>query len=226
MGKKLAIVAVAFLLGGCAGAAVIQNRQAEDAKAKVEINNALAVLKRQCEAELAVPEIDPIRSKIELWRDQNSVTPLPMLVDETYATDAERAALLTWTKVRESCQVRFRGYLDTSPLPPSMAQDLKDEFHAGILGFQAQAAQGVNFLVAGLYEGQFTYAQFNKKRAEFDAGMLQAINRFTVALDAKDRQQVAAQALAAQQQADAIVGAAKLVACASSHGKAAQILCQ
>jgi hypothetical protein len=102
-------------------------------------------------------DLDPIRTKIELYRTAMSGAPPPaMLADQSRPSPEERIAIAEWNSIREACvqeELSLRPNLE--PL--------------------RQANERMGLLVAALYEGRLTYGQFVAERMNTSDRMFAAL---------------------------------------------------
>jgi hypothetical protein len=104
-------VGVAALLAACVAA---EQRQVLSAAAQIKTD--LAQLNEQCKANMAIPDLDPIRGKIELDRtDWSGPTPFSMLTNNDRPTAVEREAIAKWGRIRDACQVAVFQYAEGAP---------------------------------------------------------------------------------------------------------------
>ncbi len=158
---RCGIAIVALLMVGCQGMPQQQSdaqRQAEERRARDEAARAdRQRVDRHCESLFRDAGLDPIRTKLGIARDGDST--FEMLLDNTKATDAEKAALIVWAKRKEECKnelvAHFRRF------SPPVYPEHPTIYEAGFTRFQ--------FLIADLYNGVLTYAEFSRKRKELNA---------------------------------------------------------
>jgi hypothetical protein len=225
---KFAIVcATAAVVAACGAAAVVQNRQAEVAQSVAQNRAILTEINKFCVALMDDHALDPIRDKLELLRTPNSSpTPVVLLVIGDFANTQEKDAIMKWSAARDQCGARSRDFAATLSIPASVPTELQQRVRNGIIDFQNQAAQGVNYLIAGLYSGQMSYGEFNKQRSDLDSKVVAGTRAWLAAIDAEDKQNVAAQAQAAQQQVDAFVAILEAAACAKAKGNFEKAMCK
>jgi hypothetical protein len=92
-----------------------------------------------------------LRTKIAINRLAENAT-LDMLSDGSTVTEAERSALSAWKDARDACIGQGASFRANY-----LSSEYQNAFGAG------QAA--LNALIARLYNGEITYAQFNRERA-------------------------------------------------------------
>jgi hypothetical protein len=135
-----------ILLAGCAG---MQQRQAE---AQIQAITQSCIQRVQSDRDL-----DPIRTKIELYRTAMSGAPPPaMLADQSRPSPEERIAIAKWSSIREACMQEL--------LP----------LRANLEPYR-QYNERMGLLVAALYDGRFTYGQFAAERMKTSDQMFAAL---------------------------------------------------
>ena len=107
--RWIALILLAILLCSCGAAAIIQQRNTEDAQARTALAAGLKSVRSQCDAELASPALAPLRGKVQFWLTEPP--PVPLLVDDTHPTAAEQAALIAFADVRKHCDTAVRAFL-------------------------------------------------------------------------------------------------------------------
>ncbi len=226
--RRTTIIAlIGLTLAGCGGAAVIQKRQAEYQQAGIQIRGQFAAAHRDCQAEMDSHDLDPIRNKVELIKaSQTAPTPFAMLIINTTPTEEEQVAITKWADARERCLAMVKQVISALALPLSMPANFQQQMKSGMLTFADEATRAVNFLIAGLYSAELTYAEFNKRRGEVDDKLSAGFNQWMRAMDAENTQRVVAEAQAAQQQFEAFVGLVQAIGCAKAKGAYAQALCR
>jgi hypothetical protein len=102
-------------------------------------------------------DLDPIRTKIELYRTAMSGAPPPaMLADQSRPSPEERIAIEKWNSIREACVLEMLSLrANLEPL--------------------RQANERMGLLVAALYDGRLTYGQFAAERMKISDRMFAAL---------------------------------------------------
>ena len=95
-----------------------QQTRAEEAKKQNEaIRGAFQPVIEQCKSDLATPDLDPIRRKVELYRDaMDAPVPFEIASNDTFPTDSERALIAKRATLRDDCTHRSDA---VSNIPPS-----------------------------------------------------------------------------------------------------------
>ena len=99
-------------------------------------------VRARCDALMADPRIDPVRSKIQLPLSFDAPQPVDRLSDRTYATADERAAVQALWDARSAC--RRYGEEKLGPMP----------------NYRAESEEALVDLLGDLREGVITYGQF------------------------------------------------------------------
>jgi hypothetical protein len=119
-------------------------------------------LTEQCRNNLAVQDLDPIRTKADLSRmADEGPPPFRIAFNDTFATDSERAVIAKWIKVWSHCRSRFElPHFESPPanatVAASLQQVLSRIFHSS-----------VGQCIRALYYQELTYGEFASKRYEF-----------------------------------------------------------
>ena len=219
------LAALSVVLAGCGASSVVTREQTQSKAASDQFRQQAAALSASCKQSIASTDLDAIRDKVELSRSATTAVPVAMLVLTAKPTDAEKAALLIWSADREQCAALLRTFFQTFALPQSMPPAFQQQVHQGFVQFEDKVTQAVNYLIAGLYEGDLTYGEFNKKRAEADSEAYTVFKAWARTMDSQDSQRIAAEAAAAQAQLDAFASLAYKLGCAAAKGRYAQALC-
>ncbi len=121
-----AILRTALLLTGCG--AVHQANVRSDVKA---MNSNVQASQVECKQELAVPALDPIRDKVELLREPtDGAPPFSIMANDTFPTDAERAAISRWATIRDGCLKRANASMVVPSATGNDASYLQRRFSA------------------------------------------------------------------------------------------------
>jgi hypothetical protein len=129
----------------------------------------------QCKADLDTPELDPIRQKVELYRDSwESAVPFAIATNDAFPTQAERVAIAKWAALREECIKRNNASLSASPSVSALqvTQIQQDR------SFAQAASAGVSDLIVSLYQQKLTYGEFAKRRYEITSEASNAERRY------------------------------------------------
>jgi len=175
----------ALLPAGCG--AVHQANVRSDVKT---MNSNIQASEAECKTELAVPALDPIRAKVELFREPTAgAPPFSIMANDTFPTDAERAAISQWATIRDGCLKRANASMVVPNATGNDASYLQRRFSA-IRDVQAN----VGYLILALYQQKLTYGEFARKRYEINRDALAALDAMRQAyLDQEQQRQMMAQ---------------------------------
>ncbi|HLX29703.1 MAG TPA: hypothetical protein VKV24_14575 [Casimicrobiaceae bacterium] len=166
----------------------------------------------QCKHEFeAATELDPIRGKVEFYRDDwDAAPPFAIAVLDVFPDSEERAAISKYATLRDACN-RRRDAVSYIPAGSSRLQIASLQQQHAIV--QDADAQGTDLLLA-LYQQKLTYGEFARKRYDITHKALAAERQVQQAAAERDEQRrIEAQRLAQQQAAnDRIAWAAYLQA--------------
>jgi hypothetical protein len=179
----------ALLLSGCG--VVQQANVRSDVKA---MNSNVQASQAECKQELGVPALDPIREKVELFREPPSVAPpFSIMANDTFPTDVERAAIGKWGTIRDDCSKRMNASLVVPRATGNDASYLQRRFSAI---HELQANTG--YLILALYQQKLTYGEFARKRYESTRDALATLDTMRQAYieHEEQRQMIAQQQLA------------------------------
>jgi hypothetical protein len=117
-----------------------------------------------CIDDLAAGELDSIRSKADLSRiPADGPPPFRIALNDTFATDSERADIAKWIRIQNLCRRRFA--IPRSMPPPGIAIEAASLQQASALSRILQLSFGR--LIRALYCQELTYGEFARKRYEF-----------------------------------------------------------
>jgi len=152
----------------------------------------------QCKDQLATPDLDLIRYKVELSRDSwESAVPFSIATNDAFPTQAEKVAIAKWATLREDCISRqnagFAASLQSmSPLQSTQTQQDRS--------FLVSAGAKVGELIVALYQQKLTYGEFARKRYEISRDAAEAERQYRESRQTSDQQrQLQLQQLAQQQ---------------------------
>lgn len=147
----------------------------------------------QCKEEMQIPDLDPIRNKVELSRPSlESAPPCEIASNDTFPTDSERPVIAKWATIREDCIRRAEAAASApvgTPLQVAFAQ--RDR------AFGKETIGRVSELIVSLYQQKLTYGEFAQKRYEISRDAAAAERQLRqAALIADQQRQMQAQQLA------------------------------
>jgi len=140
----------------------------------------------ECKDQLQSRDLDPIRGKIELYRDSFE-TPVPFAIatNDAFPTAAERPVIAIWATLRDECIKRSNAAFSVSPSATALqvTQIQQDR------SFGQAAGVRVGDLVVSLYQQKLTYGEFAKKRYEITHDAAEAERLYRQSTQVADQQQ-------------------------------------
>jgi hypothetical protein len=151
----------ACIVNACASAAEAPNTTNQDTPAS---SLTIPALIEPCKDDLAVPELDSIRSKADLSRSAaDGPPPFRVAFNDTFAADAERIAIARWIKIQNHCRRQFElSRIVPRPVSAIVAAPLQQA-----VALSRILQSSVGRLTQALYYQQLTYGEFARKRFEF-----------------------------------------------------------
>jgi hypothetical protein len=151
----------ACIVNACATTAELPNKTGNQ---DIHANLATQVPIEQCKDDLAVRDLDSIRSKADISRKAaEGPPPFRIALNDTFATKSERAVIAKWITIWNHCRRRFELPRIAPPTANAIeAASLQQEFALSRI-FQASVGQ----LIRALYYQELTYGEFARKRFEF-----------------------------------------------------------
>lgn len=113
---------------------------------------------------MAVPELDPIRDKIEFLRRLDAPLSFKYASLDSFPSATERPLIAKWATLRDACIAPEHAI---NPVP-SGASPLDESFIRQEMAFGAEAEGKVSELVIALYHQKLTYGKFAQRR--YDGG--------------------------------------------------------
>jgi hypothetical protein len=118
---------------------------------------------------LAASDLDPIRNKVELYKQlSDGPPPFEIASNDTFPTDQERQLIAKWATIRDSCIKRQEAWL---VVPTSANAQLVAAANAQLVAvFQQEvsifkeATANIGELIVSLYQQKLTYGEFAQKR--------------------------------------------------------------
>jgi len=158
----------------------------------------------QCKEDMNNPELDLIRSKVELYRSvDGGPVPFDLATNNTFPTQKEKIVIAKWAKIREACVSRVSGFMNDAS---KTGTPLQNAFVEQEISFSRQMQARVGELIVALYQGKLTYGEFSQKRYEMVDNIASAERAYRAAVMQSDMdrqvqsQQAAQQAQLQQQQ--------------------------
>jgi hypothetical protein len=110
---------------------------------------------------LAATDLDPIRNKVELYKQlAEGPPPFEIASNDTFPTDQERPLIAEWATIRDSCIKRQEAWL---AVPTSANAQLVAVFQQEVSIFK-EATANIGELIVSLYQQKLTYGEFAQKR--------------------------------------------------------------
>lgn len=147
---------VATALSGCIGAG---------AGLKKQRNTAIASAAEQCKSDFSMPELDPIRHKVELYRESTDAgVPFEIASNDALPSDTELPVIAKWATLRDEC---IRRTLEASR-PPADASAMQSAFIRQREFLYNQAGERITALIVALHQKKLTYGEFAHKRYQIN----------------------------------------------------------
>ena len=135
------------------------------ASLKKQRNEAIATAAEQCKSELATPDLDPIRHKVELYRESTDAgVPFEIASNDAVPTDDELPVIAKWATLRDEC---IRRTFHASK-PPTDASAMQSAFMGQRQFLYNQAGERISQLIVALHQKKLTYGEFAHKRYEIN----------------------------------------------------------
>lgn len=145
--------------------------QSQGGTTKAQMDEFMATYKKaqeECKASFATPELDPIRHKVQLWREPgDDPVPFEIATNDNFPTAEDRPVIAKWATLRDEC---IRHY-DDLPSAPAGANDTQATVVKTIRSFTQQTAGEITQLMICLYQQKLTYAEFGRKVYEMGKTM-------------------------------------------------------
>ena len=155
---SVAAILIGAALCGCSSLGAFLRKQPNG-------NAATASAAEQCKSEFATPELDPIRHKVELYRESTDAgVPFEIASNHAFPTDAELPVIARWATLRDEC-IRQIAQLSK---PPANASAMQSAFIRQRQFLYNQAAERISELIVALHQKKLTYGEFAHKRYEID----------------------------------------------------------
>jgi hypothetical protein len=121
--------------------------------------------REECKATFETPELDPIRHKVQLWRESGD-EPLPFEIatNDTFPTAEDRPVIAKAATLRDEC---LRKMYALQFVPPG-ANETQTAMVKTVRSFGQQVDGDLNQLIICLYQQKLTYGEFGRKRVEIE----------------------------------------------------------
>ena len=185
------------------GGGSLHRKEAADA-AKAEHDRLAAqfdAVHQQCKADMGIPELAPLRDKIEFQRKLDEPLPFQYASLDAFPTASERALIGKWATIRDACMARER---EVDVIPPN-STPLDESFIRQEVAFGTEAEAKVSELVVALYQQKLTYGEFAERRYAIGKAATDADRQYREARLIQDQdRQLQAQQIANQQFANSV----------------------
>lgn len=146
---------IGISLCGCMGSASLKKQQ----------RAAIVTAGEQCKSEFATPDLDPIRHKVELYRESTDAgIPFEIASNDAFPTDAELPAIAKWAMLRDECLRRTsevsKPAADAGAVTSAVIRQRQFLYN--------QAGGRISELIVSLYQHKLTYGEFAHKRYEIN----------------------------------------------------------
>ncbi|HXY96432.1 MAG TPA: hypothetical protein VEH00_05605 [Steroidobacteraceae bacterium] len=132
------------------------------------ISAAYKAWREECKASMKTPELDPIRHKVELYREPGD-EPLPFEIatNDSFPTSEDRPVIAKWASLLDECIRRY----EEVPTAPEGANQTQLAIMKTVRSFAEQAFGDVTELIICLYQQKLTYVEFGRKYQEMGKAM-------------------------------------------------------
>jgi hypothetical protein len=137
-----------------------------------------------CAKEMQTSELDAIREKVELFRENDSPVPFQIASNQNFPTTVERNAIEKWAKIREACNSRYYSIIANAK---QVGNQLQRNHSQQDLSYSKQLTASVSELVLALYQQKLTYGEFAQKRYEISQAIGNARREFRASVLTADR---------------------------------------
>ena len=132
----------------------------------------------ECKASFDTPELDPIRHKVQLYREPgDDPVPFEIATNDNFPSSEDRPVIARWAALRDECIRRY----DALPSVPEGANATQTAMMKTMVSITQQAAGDVTELIICLYNQKLTYAEFGRKTYELGKAVGAFILAFTQA---------------------------------------------
>jgi hypothetical protein len=147
--------------------------------------NMAKVVFDECKKDYERPDLNPIRGKVEIVRDNlDAPPPFAMASNEDFPTDVERQAIEKWANLRDACITRQRAARHVSEAATALQATVAERDTA----YYDEVTAKVSALIVALYQRKMTYGEFAEKRYEFSRDGAAAEREYRQAMLNADQQ--------------------------------------
>jgi hypothetical protein len=160
-----------ILIAALLGCASVQNgnalREIQDLRASQRAAT------EQCWADMSTPELDPLRSKVEIPKKiPDAAPPFSILANDTFPDEVDRSLILKWAALRDVCIARVVKTLSVPAHADINLQLVLQAEYSVVKG----SGEGLDELLVALYHQKLTYGEFAKKRYELGRDEVEALH--------------------------------------------------
>ncbi|MDP9089997.1 MAG: hypothetical protein M3O26_14800 [Pseudomonadota bacterium] len=155
-GWSIAAVLASTALCGCNGGGATLKKQR---------NTAIVSAAEQCKSDFSTPDLDPIRHKVELYRESTDAgVPFEIASNDDFPTDTELPVIAKWAMLRDECIRRT----SQASKPSVDASAMQSAFIRQREFLYNQAAEHISGLIVALHQKKLTYGEFAHKRYQIN----------------------------------------------------------
>jgi hypothetical protein len=152
----------ACIVNACASAAELPNTTADQDIHALRLTMQVSI--ELCDEDLAVQDLDPIRSKADLSRmAAEGPPPFSIALNDTFATPSERPVIAKWIAIWNRCRRRIESPRAVPPSATAIETASLQQMSALSRILHASVGQ----LIHALYFQELTYGEFVRKRYQF-----------------------------------------------------------
>ncbi|WP_368623603.1 hypothetical protein [Paraburkholderia sp. BR13444] len=156
---------------------------------------------KQCETDMAIPELNLLREKVEFSRKLDAPPPFQYASLDSFPSATERPLVAKWATLRDACIARERA---VNPARAN-ATALDESFIRQQMSFGSEAEGKVSELIVALYQQKLTYGEFAQRRYSIGKAAVDAAQQYREArLVENQERQLQAQQIANQQFANSM----------------------
>lgn len=135
------------------------------ASLKKQRDTAIVSAAEQCKSDFSTPDLDPIRHKVELYRESTDAgVPFEIASNDAFPTDTELPVIAKWATLRDECIRRT----SQAAKPSADASAMQSAFIRQREFLYNQAAERISGLIVALHQKRLTYAEFAHKRYQIN----------------------------------------------------------
>jgi hypothetical protein len=129
---------------------------------------------------MRAPALDPIRTKVELFKSpEDGPAPFTILTNSSLPDANDRNAIDQWARSVEQCQAEARPLITALPVPPEATQSEVDKLASYITDVWIESSK----LRVALYNGQLTYADYASQRVKIAEDAFRTASRYAQDMD-------------------------------------------